>query len=133
MPARQLLRIEAGHQLALRLIDLQDIERNPGPTRCAICNKSNWNVAGVWCGRGGWVHVRCTSLKSYKEYTDDGTFDCRKCKWCIAIYASTKYSISPQQQQQQQKQSKGNNYFSTLKQDNNSNKNLKVYSLIATG
>ena len=49
---------------ALLILEAGDVEPNPGPTNCPICNKEfiEGKQAAVWCHLGGWVHLKCTYL-----------------------------------------------------------------------
>ena len=61
-----------------------DVERNPGPETyvCPICGKEikDRRQISVWCHLGGYVHMKCTSLRSIKGYSDE--FVCDRCSWC---------------------------------------------------
>ena len=70
------------HLFALLLI-LGGIETNPDPGPCAICHRSNWNQYGVWCGRGGWVHMNCANIEQWNK-----KFVCKRCSWCKIMEAS---------------------------------------------
>ena len=52
----------AGALIATLLIRA-GVERNPGPETCSICNKRFWQSYSVWCHLGGYVHLKCSSLK----------------------------------------------------------------------
>ena len=72
------------HVSGLRDIHLRTVEKNPGP-RAVICPTCDLKIidrkeASVWCSYGGWVHLRCTRLKSTAEYHTD--FECGHCTWC---------------------------------------------------
>jgi len=76
------------HTQALQILLIRaGIEPNPGPLdepiACSICSSNKWNTAGVWCGRGGWVHVKCTNLTSDRQWSP--SFDCHRCFWCIKV------------------------------------------------
>ena len=76
------------HTQALQILLIRaGIEPNPGPLdepiACAICSSNKWNTAGIWCGRGGWVHVKCTNLTSDRQWSP--SFDCHRCSWCIKV------------------------------------------------
>ena len=66
------------------LVRTGDLERNPGPETylCPICGKEikDRRQISVWCHLGGYVHMKCTSLRSIKGYSDE--FVCDRCSWC---------------------------------------------------
>ena len=66
------------------LLRAGDVERNPGPETyvCPICGKEikDRRQISVWCHLGGYVHMKCTSLRSIKGYSDE--FVCDRCSWC---------------------------------------------------
>ena len=77
-----------GKQIFALLLILSGIETNSGPTPCAIYHRSKGNQYGVWCGRGGWVHLNCTNLQSIEQWNNN--FDCKRCSWCKIIETNTK-------------------------------------------
>ena len=56
---------------------------NSGPKRvgCAICNAAihDRKETSVRCHLGGWVHLKCSTLQSEREY--DSEFVRQRCKW----------------------------------------------------
>ena len=74
--------------LALLLLAMAgDVHPNPGPSsRCPACNKliNDKKESSVWCGRGGWVYLKCTSLTQLQDL--DENFDCGKCSWCALVH-----------------------------------------------
>ena len=61
-----------------------DVEVNPGPKRvvCPVCCNTinDKRETSVWCHLGGWVHLKCTPLKSEKDHSIE--FVCSRCSWC---------------------------------------------------
>ena len=61
-----------------------DVEVNTGPKRviCPVCCKTinDKRETSVWCLLGGWVHLKCTPLKSEKDHCNE--FVCSRCSWC---------------------------------------------------
>ena len=74
----------------IRDIQLTTIEKNPGPpVKCPTCKKiiKDRSEYSVWCAFGGWVHLRCTRLKSTAEYREG--FECELCSWCQGRWGVT--------------------------------------------
>ena len=74
----------------IRDIQLTTIEKNPGPpVKCPTCKKNinDRSQYSVWCAFGGWVHLRCTRLKSTAEYREG--FECELCSWCQGRWGVT--------------------------------------------
>ena len=61
-----------------------DVIKTNSMTECAICKQSiiDRRETSVWCHAGGYIHLRCSSLKSSRHW--NSLFTCRKCDWCIA-------------------------------------------------
>ena len=60
-----------------------DVETNPGPDLCGICNKgvASNSIRCTWCGR--WIHQRCSGLTkrdiSQLAKSQSYRFECEKC------------------------------------------------------
>ena len=51
-----------------------DVHPNPGPrVKCPVCTKGIYdkNQESVWCGRGGYVHLKCTNLTNSRQWDKD--------------------------------------------------------------
>ena len=60
------------------------IETNPGPAlKCKCCSKvlgkSTKTLPTVWCHVCGWVHFKCSGLKTPSDYFKTANF---RCSWC---------------------------------------------------
>ena len=51
---------------------------------CCICSQviQDDRQRSVWCHRGGWQHLGCSTLKSIKTWTRK--YECKKFSWCVA-------------------------------------------------
>ena len=73
--------------LALTLLaSAGDVHPNPGTrVKCPVCTKGIYDKTqeSVWCGRGGYVHLKCTNLTNSRQWDKD--FECNKCSWCALV------------------------------------------------
>ena len=66
-----------------------DVEVNPGPgVECPTCRNeiNDKRESSVFCNLGGWVHLKCTTLKSvvsYQRLVKEGDFLCLRCRYCV--------------------------------------------------
>ena len=66
-----------------------DVEVNPGPgVECPTCRNeiNDKRESSVFCNLGGWVHLKCTTLKSvvsYQRLVKEGDFFCLRCRYCV--------------------------------------------------
>ena len=76
-----ILNLHSG-ELQKVLLLRSNVESNPGPELCCICNKKfSKRQSAVWCHRGGWIHLSCSDLKSTSQW--DNCYVCETCTWCI--------------------------------------------------